>query len=121
MLVDACNNGCAGAQEGENEMFRFITGPSSIALTDLEAQWATTNPFLGWVQNATTASLTAQLNATIGNCGLLIEPTNGIIPAGKRVLGITSTAMCVAGNSFAALSDTLYVIYQDQGNTFGHF
>ncbi|MBP7407153.1 MAG: gliding motility-associated C-terminal domain-containing protein, partial [Flavobacteriales bacterium] len=33
----------------------------------------------------------------------------------------TSTDMCVAGNSFAGLSDTLYVIFQNPGNTFGHF
>jgi gliding motility-associated-like protein len=121
VLVDACNNACSGAEEGENEMFRFMTGPSPIALGQLNAMWATPNTFLGWVQNATTASLTAQLNATITNCGWLIEPPNGIIPAGKRVLGITSTNMCVAGNSFAALSDTLYVIYQSPGNIMGHF
>lgn len=121
VLVDACNNACSGAEEGENEMFRFMTGPSPIALSQLNAVWATPNAFLGWVQNTTTASLTAQLNATITNCGWLIEPPNGIIPAGKRVLGITSTNMCVAGNSFAALSDTLYVIYQSPGNVMGHF
>lgn len=121
MLVDACNNNCPGAQEGENEMFRFITGPNPIPLTSLVADWTTQNAFLGWVQNATTASITAQLNATISNCGWLIEPPNGLIPAGRRVLGITSTNVCITGNSFAALSDTLYVIYQAPGNTFGHF
>ena len=121
VLVDACNSACADAQEGENEMFRFVAGPDAISLTDIDVQWATPNAFLGWVQNGTTASLTTQLNATITNCGRLIEPTGGIIPAGKRVLGITSTDMCIAGNSFAGLSDTLYVIYQAPGNTFGHF
>jgi len=121
VLVDACQSACGGAQEGENEMFRFITGPDPISLNDIDVQWATPNAFLGWVQNGTTASLTTELNATITNCGWLIEPPGGIIPAGRRVLGITSTAMCVAGNSFADLSDTLYVIYQAPGNTFGHF
>jgi gliding motility-associated-like protein len=121
VLVDACNNNCPGAQEGENEMFRFITGPSPIALSNLAADWATQNAFLGWVQNAATASLTAQLNATITNCGWLLEPPNGVIPPGRLVLGITSTAMCINGNSLAGLSDTLYVIYQAPGNTFGHF
>ncbi|MBP7407636.1 MAG: hypothetical protein KA941_02650, partial [Flavobacteriales bacterium] len=121
ILADACNNACSNAQEGENEMFRFMVGPDPITLGDLTAQWATANSFLGWVQNTTTASLTAQLNATITNCGWLLEPPNGVIPAGRRVLGITSTDMCVAGNSFAGLSDTLYVIFQNQGNTFGHF
>ncbi|MBL7952141.1 MAG: gliding motility-associated C-terminal domain-containing protein [Flavobacteriales bacterium] len=121
VLADACNNACSGAQEGENEMFRFVVGPLPIALSDLEASWATSNPFLGWVQNGTTASLTAQLNATITNCGWLVEPVNGIIPAGAHVLGITSTNMCVAGNSFAGISDTLHVIFQEMGNTLGHF
>lgn len=121
VLVDACNTSCVGATEGQNEMFRFITGPAAIALADLSAVWANTNPFLGWVQNATTASLTAQLNATITSCGWLIEPPGGIIPPGKRVLGITSTELCVGGNSFAALTDTLYLIFQNAGNSSGHF
>jgi gliding motility-associated-like protein len=121
VLVDACNTSCPGATEGQNEMFRFITGPAAIALSDLTVVWANTNPFLGWVQNATTASLTAQLNATITSCGWLIEPPGGIIPPGKRVLGITSTELCVGGNSFAALTDTLYLIFQNAGNSSGHF
>lgn len=121
VLVDACNAACSGANEGENEMFRFIVGPAPIPLGQLSAQWATPNAFLGWVQDAASANVTAQLNATITNCGYLIEPPGGVIPAGKRVLGITSTNMCIAGNSFAQLSDTLYVIYQEPGNTFGHF
>ncbi len=29
VLVDACNSACTGAQEGENEMFRFIVGPQA--------------------------------------------------------------------------------------------
>jgi len=121
MLVDACNSACPGAQEGENEMFRFKVGPSPITLSDLEASWTTQNTFLGWIQNATTASLTAQLNNTITNCGWLREPLNGELPPGASVLGITSTNMCLAGNSFAGLSDTLFVIFQSPGNTFGHF
>ena len=121
VLVDACNGNCPGSQEGENEMFRFITGPAAIQPSDLTVSWATPNNFLGWVQNATTASITAQLNATITNCGHLLEPPAGIIPAGERVLGITSTNLCVSGNSFAGLADTLYVIFQAPGNTFGHF
>ena len=121
VLADACTNGCSGAQEGENEMFRFIIGPNPIPLGQITVQWATPNSFLGWVQNAASASLTAQLNATITQCGWLIEPPGGVIPAGRRVLGITSTDMCVAANSFSLLADTLYVIYQAAGNTFGHF
>lgn len=122
ILVDACNPSalCAGSSEGQNEMVRFRVGPEPIAIGDLEADWPN-NTWRGLVQNATTASITSQLNATIASCGLLIEPSGGIIPAGSSVLLITSTEMCVAGNSFAALTDTLYIVFQDAGNTSGHF
>jgi gliding motility-associated-like protein len=120
ILVDACNGGCPGATEGENEMVRFITGPSPIALGDLTIDWPN-NAFRGLVQNATTASLVGQLNGTILSCGYLLEPAGGVIPAGSEVLLITSTDMCTVANSFANLSDTLYVIFQDAGNTSGHF
>lgn len=122
ILVDACNpsSTCPGSDEGQNEMVRFRVGPAPIALGELEADWPN-NSWLGLVQDATTASLTSQLNATITSCGLLLEPPLGIIPAGSTVLLVTSTDMCVAGNSFAALTDTLYLIFQNAGNTSGHF
>jgi len=122
ILVDACNPSslCPGSSEGQNEMVRFRVGPADIALGDLEADWPN-NSWRGLVQNTTTASITSQLNATIASCGLLIEPPQGIIPAGSTVLLVTSTEMCVAGNSFAALTDTIYLIFQDAGNTSGHF
>lgn len=101
-------------------MVRFITGPYPIALTDISIQWPN-NSYQGLVQNATTAALTADLNASIEACGFLLEPPEGTIPMGSRVLLITSTDMCVEANSFAALSDTLYVVYQFPGNTAGHF
>ena len=120
VLVDACTSGCVNAAEGQNEMVRFITGPYAIALSDITIHWPN-NTFQGLVQNAATASLTTQLNATITSCGFLLQPTGGTIPPGKRVLLITSTDMCVQANSFAGLSDTLYVIFQNAGNTAGHF
>lgn len=122
ILVDACNPAalCAGSSEGQNEMVRFRVGPEPIAIGDLEADWPN-NTWRGLVQTTTTASITSQLNATIASCGLLIEPVGGVIPAGASVLLVTSTEMCVAGNSFAALTDTLYIVFQDAGNTSGHF
>ena len=122
ILVDACNPAatCPGAEEGENEMMRFMTGPQEMAIGDLEADWPN-GTWRGLVQNGTTASLTTQLNATIESCGWLLEPPGGIIPPGSTVLLVTSTDMCVAGNSFTALADTLYLIFQDAGNTSGHF
>ena len=66
ILVDACNPSsiCPGSAEGENEMVRFRVGPEAIAIGDLEADWPN-GTWRGLVQNATTASLTSQLNATI--------------------------------------------------------
>jgi gliding motility-associated-like protein len=122
ILVDACisSTACPGSQEGQNEMVRFRVGPQPIALSDLSVDWPN-NSFQGLVQNSTTAAVTAALNASVTACGLLLEPPGGLIPAGAQVLLITSTAMCTQANSFAGLADTLYVIYQQAGNTQGHF
>ncbi len=122
ILVDACAPAalCPGSSEAMNEMVRFKTGPVDIALSDLEADWPNNN-WLGLVQNAATATLTATLNDGILSCGYLVEPPGGIIPAGSSVLLITSTQMCTAANSFANLADTLHVIFQNPGNSSGHF
>ena len=122
ILVDACNPSsvCGGSAEGQNEMVRFITGPQATNLSDLQVTWPNNN-WLGLVQNATTANNTAQLNATIESCGLLIEPLGGMIPPGSTVLMVTSTDMCIQANSFSALSDTIFIVFQNAGNTAGHF
>lgn len=117
ILVDAC-----GTVEGENEMVRFRVANAPLNTANLNVSWANTvNPWLGICQNATTANAVAALNATIQGCGLLIEPTAGILPINAKVLLITSTAIDVNANSFASLSDTLYTIFQCAGNTSGHF
>ncbi len=124
ILVDACNTsaGCPGAVEADNEMVRFRVGPDAIALADLDVQWATTaNSFLGFVQDATTAAITAQLNSTIQGCGWLLEPSGGVIPPGAPVVMVTSTNMCLEANSFAFLNDTVHIIFQAAGNSIGHF
>ena len=66
ILVDACisETDCPGSTEGMNEMVRFITGPQPIALADLQFTFYSSN-FLGIAQDATIASLIAQLNASI--------------------------------------------------------
>lgn len=128
ILVDACvsGGGCSNASspacscEGKNEMVRFRVGINSILLSGISVTWPN-NSFLGLVQNSLTATLTATLNSSIQSCGYLVEPPGGVIPAGAQVLLITSTDMCTSSNSFATLSDTLYVIYQNAGNYQGHF
>jgi gliding motility-associated-like protein len=117
ILVDAC-----GTPESENEMVRFAIGNAPLNTNDLSVSWATTaNPWLGTCQGANTAQKTAELNATITTCGFLKEPTNGVLPAGARVILVTSTNIDATFNSFDGLSDTLYIIYQCNGNTYGHF
>lgn len=123
ILVDACNGSpCPGsATEGENEMVRFQVGPAALNYNNLTVAWPS-NPWKG-IETSTliTTPIVNTLNSTIVNCGYLKEPAGGILPAGKTVLLITSTNMCTSGNSFANLSDTLYVIFQKAGNTSGHF
>jgi hypothetical protein len=128
ILVDACTLGfgCQSAAdptcncEGKNEMFRFKVGNSTLNTANMVINWPN-NDFLGLCQNGTTAQVVSTLNQTVEACGLLVEPVNGILPAGASVLVITSTDVCTAANSFANLSDTLYVLFQCPGNYTGHF
>ena len=115
ILVDAC-----GSPEGENEMVRIKIGSTPLNTTNISINWPN-NPWLGVCQNGATASVVASLNSTILGCGILLEPTAGVLPAGANVLIITSTAIDVTANSFTNLNDTLYVIFQCVGNTSGHF
>ncbi len=122
ILVDACNPSPCNSNEGPNEMVRFRTGPTAIALNEITAEWPNpTNPWRGLTQSSQTASITAQLNATISSCGWLLEPPSGIIPPGSAVILITSTDICLSGITFAGLTDTLYLVFQTAGATAGHF
>lgn len=117
ILADAC-----GSQEGLNEMVRFQIGPNDMDMDNLYVNWA--NISLDWeglIQNSTTEELTEELNSTVESCGVIIEPVDGIIPAGANVLLATSYLMDPNLNSFADLSDTLYIIYQNANETNGHF
>ena len=115
VLVDAC-----GTPEGANEMVRFVVGPSNLNVANLNVNWPN-NSFKNICQNGSTASKVATLNNSIVGCGLLLEPSGGVLPAGKKVILLTSTDFDVTANSFANLNDTLYVIFQCAGNTAGHF
>lgn len=117
ILVDACD---PGSQEGRNEMVQILTGPNPITISSLNISWPN-NPYNGFVQNATTISTTAALNATIQSCGYLLQPTGGIIPANKKAILVTSYLMSPVSNSFAGLTDTIYILYQNSTTTTGHF
>ncbi len=115
IFVDAC-----GSPEQDNEMMRFRIGPADMNVSALVITWYS-NSYLGICQNATSALKTAAFNRTILGCGYLKEPIGGVLPAGKEILLITSTAVDTLANSFATLNDTLVVIYQCPGATSGHF
>ena len=118
ILVDAC-----GASEGLNEMVRFKTGSTSFNANTLIVDWPSNN-WEGIVQNATTAAKTAALNADIvaaGGCGQLIEPTGGMIPANSTAILVTSYNIDTALNPFGAITQNIYIIYQDSNVTAGHF
>jgi len=117
ILIDACGN-----DEGNNEMVRFLVGPAALNSADLNVVWATlANPWGGVCQDGTTAQKVAALNATIESCGLILEPVGGILPANSKVLLISGINFNPANNSFAGLSDTLYVIFNCASPGTGNF
>lgn len=116
-LADAC-----GSPEGLNEMVRFTVGPAPLNTSTLNVNWPNvSNSWQGVCQNATTANLTTQLNASITGCGEIIEPTNGVLPAGATVILFTSAFFNPAANPFTNLNETIYAIYQCGNETGGNF
>ncbi|WP_460574823.1 Ig-like domain-containing protein, partial [Flavobacterium koreense] len=124
ILVDACSPNNPTNEEGFNEMVRFRVGAANINVSNLNVTWPN-NPWLGVVQNATTASKVAALNASItaaGNCGQILEPTGGVLPANATVILVSSYNVNTAFNSFGSLTTTIYMIFQDNAaNIGGHF
>lgn len=122
ILVAACSP--AANTEGYNEMVRFKVGNLIINTTTLSVNWPSNN-WQGLVQNATTAAKVAALNADIdaaGGCGNLLEPLNGVLFANSSVILVTSYLMDTDSNSFGALAEDTYIIFQNNSNaTGGHF
>ena len=120
ILVNTCLP-TGTTQEGQNEMVRFTVGPSPLNTADLNVIWATAgNSWNGVCQNS---SAVIQLNSTILNpCGVLLEPIGGILPANAKVFLVTgSSGFSAASNSFAALSEPMYIIFHNSTNTTGNF
>ncbi|MFN4199380.1 MAG: hypothetical protein ACK4FS_10180, partial [Flavobacterium sp.] len=119
ILVDAC-----GPQEGLNEMVRFKVGTASLNTSNLVINWPN-NAWQGLIQNAFTASQTAALNTQVvnaGGCAQLLEPTDGVLPANSTVILITSFNVNTVQNPFGAISEDIYVLYQNNpSNGNGHF
>lgn len=121
ILVDAC-----GDPEGLNEMVRFTVGNAPVTLASMSVDWPnTSNDWEGIIRNTTTAAKTTALNTAIqaaGGCGLLIEPTGTTLPAGAKVILITSFNFDPTFNTFGALTEDYYILYQNNPNTTaGHF
>lgn len=125
ILVAACAPQVnSQTQEGYNEMVRFKVGNAALNTSNMSVQWPN-NRWQNLIKNTTTANKVAQLNANIqasGGCGQLLEPVNGVLPANATVILITSHLFDVASNSFGALNETYYIIFQNNNNiTTGHF
>ncbi|WP_162128350.1 T9SS type B sorting domain-containing protein [Flavobacterium phycosphaerae] len=124
ILVDACSATSPSNDEGFNEMVRFRVGATPLNTSTLTVNWPA-NGWTGLIQNATTASKVALINSAIvaaGNCGLVLEPVAGVLPANSEVLLVTSQNFTVNYNSFSSLTSTLYIIFQNNtATTGGHF
>ena len=115
ILVDACSATSPSNDEGFNEMVRFRVGPNPLNVANLSVNWPS-NAWTGVIQNATTAAKVASINASIiaaGNCGQVLEPTGGVLPANSTVLLVTSQNFTINYNSFNSLTSTLYIIFQN--------
>src|SRR5690606_37006386 len=108
--------------EGENEMVRLKIGNQDIDIDDFVIDWPS-NSFLSLVSSSTpqTANKVSQMNATTTSCGNFIEPVGGVIPANSTVLIITSTDFDPTNHDFSGIQEDIYVIFQNAGNTGGHF
>ncbi len=119
ILADAC-----GTPEYNNEMLFFTVGPNPLNTANLTVTW-NSNTFLFLCQDASTAAKVAAINATLpvvpGTCPLVLEPTGGVLPAGAKVVIVTSVAFDPAIFSFTNLSGTLYMVFQCAGASSGYF
>ncbi|MFC6095145.1 T9SS type B sorting domain-containing protein [Flavobacterium qiangtangense] len=121
ILVDACEG--APNTEGLNEMVRFKVGATAINTSNMTVNWPS-NSWGGVIQNTITASKVAALNTAIlvaGGCGQVLEPTAGVLPANATVVLVTSYNFDTNANSFGALTDTIYILFQNKNVTAGHF
>src|SRR5574343_225084 len=124
ILVDACDSGGTSADEGFNEMFRIKIGAPALNTSNLNVNWIS-NTWQGLIQNTTTATKVAQLNADIiaaGGCGTVLEPIGGVLPANATVIIVSSQNFNITLNSFGPLTANTYILFQDNTTvTTGHF
>ena len=119
ILADAC---VPGNNEGQNEMVLFTVGSSDLNTSNLTVNFPS-GTWSGVCQNGSTALIVSQLNSSIINSyGQLLEPTGGVLPANAKVILVTGyTGFIVSSNSFAALSEIVYIIFHCSTSTQGYF
>jgi hypothetical protein len=121
IFVDACAD---SGDEGFNEMVRFKTGATPVNVGSINVSWPAQS-WQGLLQNTFTASKVASLNAQIdllGGCGDFKEPLLGVIPANTKVILITSQNFSLTANTFGALTEDVYILFQDNATVIaGHF
>jgi hypothetical protein len=116
ILVDACGD---GNSEGLNEMVFFQTGVNPVTVTGATATWPS-NAFNNF--NCTNQPFIDNVNATITGGGVLLPvPVSGVLPAYANVVIIMSNNTTNTQNSFATLSDTLFVMFHCSSVTAGYF
>lgn len=114
--ADACGD---GAQEGLNEMFFIQIGASPLNLLTATVAWPS-NTFTNF--NCANAAFIAAANATITAGGTILPvPAGGILPANANVVIMTSSTPNIAPNTFANVSDTLYMAFHCSTNPTGYF
>ncbi len=114
VLIDACST-----PEYDNEMVFFKVGGSPLNTASINVTWPTVADT--WKGLTTNPAYISAVNATITGGGEILPlPANGILPANAQAVLITGPASTNAYN-FANLSDTLYALFQNAGNTQGHF
>ncbi|MBC7607818.1 MAG: T9SS type B sorting domain-containing protein [Burkholderiales bacterium] len=118
ILVAAC---AAGGFEGYNEMVRFKVGVTPQNTSALAVNWPS-NTWQGLIQNSVTASQVAALNSQViaaGGCAQILEPVGGVLPANAKVILITSQNFNVGANIFGAITENIYVLFQNNSNVAG--
>ena len=135
ILVDACQANATN-YESYNEMVYFKNGPNPLPINQLSIagapasgvyalnKWPNNNNLWnGAVQTTTTAANVAAINSSVLKCGFVLEPTlvAGIatIRPFANVILVGSQIMNPLTNSFANLTDTVYMIFQAASTTTG--
>jgi hypothetical protein len=123
-ILNSCDNGVAGCDEGDAEVMLFNAGAYSITVASLPSNvinyYGSTANFTGGIIDAYTgtfsanAGTTATLNASTGCSGGFIDAsTAGTIPAGATFMMVPST-FCATNYNFSNLCSSfspIYVLY----------